>query len=149
MRLRHLRHLQHYVAMIMISSALVLSAIFSIIAYQVNQRVAVEDSERQVKNLMAAVKNTASAALFSSNEAVGMDAVNGLLGTDVVYSVTLEGFGDDLGPGLKLSGTHKEGGAAMKTIKFVPLCSAATKSYFLLAAISPTLPTVAATSAQR
>jgi len=116
MRLRHLRHLQHYVAMIMVSSALVLSAIFSVIAYQVNQRVAINDSERQVEGLMAAVKNTASAALFSSNEAVGMDAVNGLLGTEVVYSVTLEGFGDDFGPGLKLTGIHKNGGAPMKTI---------------------------------
>ncbi|MFT6123823.1 MAG: hypothetical protein ACJASG_002358, partial [Oleiphilaceae bacterium] len=75
--------------MIMISSALVLSTIFSLIAYQINQGLAIKESERQVKSLMSAVKNTASAALFSSNEAVGMDAINGLLGTDVIYSVTL------------------------------------------------------------
>jgi len=110
------RHLQHYVAMIMVSSALLLSIVFSLIAYQVNQQIAIEDSERQVKDLMAAVKNTASAALFSSNEAVGHDAVNGLLGTDVVYSVTLEGFADDLSPGMRLSGIHKSGGAPMVTI---------------------------------
>jgi len=110
------RHLQHYVAMIMVSSALVLSTVFSLIAYQINQRIAEEESESQVKDLMAAVKNTASAALFSANETVGMDAINGLLGTDVVYSVTLEGFADEFSQGMKLSGVHKEGGAPMKTI---------------------------------
>ncbi|MFT7373172.1 MAG: signal transduction histidine kinase/CheY-like chemotaxis protein [Oleiphilaceae bacterium] len=110
------RHLQHYVAMIMVSSALVLSTIFSVIAYQINQGIAVKESERQVKSLMAAVKNTASAALFSSNKAVGMDAINGLLGTDVVYSVTLEGFADELTPGMKLSSVNKDGGAPLNTI---------------------------------
>jgi|GEM_PF-5189177 len=110
------RHLQHYVAMIMISSALILSTIFSLIAYQINQGLAIKESERQVKSLMSAVKNTASAALFSSNEAVGMDAINGLLGTDVVYSVTLEGFADELTPGMKLSSVHKNGGAPLSTI---------------------------------
>jgi signal transduction histidine kinase/DNA-binding response OmpR family regulator len=110
------RHLQHYVAMIMVSSALILSTIFSLIAYQINQGLAIKESERQVKSLMSAVKNTASAALFSSNEAVGMDAINGLLGTDVVYSVTLEGFADESIPGMKLSSVHKDGGAALNTI---------------------------------
>jgi len=110
------KHLQHYVAMIMVSSALVLSTIFSLIAYQINQNLAIEESERQVKSLMSAVKNTASAALFSSNEAVGMDAINGLLGTDVVYSVTLEGFADELTSGMKLESVHKNGGAPLKTI---------------------------------
>ena len=110
------KHLQHYVAMIMVSSALILSTIFSLIAYQINQGLAVEESERQVKSLMSAVKNTASAALFSSNEAVGMDAINGLLGTDVVYSVTLEGFADELTAGMKLESVHKDGGAPLNTI---------------------------------
>ncbi len=110
------RHLQHYVAMVMVSSALVLSTIFSLIAYQINQRLAVEESERQVHSLMAAVKNTASAALFSSNQAVGMDAINGLLGTDVVYSVTLEGFADEISQGMTLSSVNKDGGAPLTMI---------------------------------
>jgi len=110
------RHLQHYLAMIMVSSALVLSTIFSLIAYQINQQLAVEESERQVKALMAAVKNTASAALFSSNETVGMDTVNGLLQTDVVYSVTLKGFADEFSQGMELSGIHEGGGSPMKVV---------------------------------
>ncbi len=115
MKLRF-RHLQNYVAMIMVSSALVLSTIFSLIAYQLNQRLALEESERQVLSLMAAVKNTASAALYSSNETVAWDAVNGLLGTEVVYSAELEGFADEFSNGMKISGVHKGGGVALDTI---------------------------------
>lgn len=110
------RHLQNYVGMIMVSSALVLSTIFSLIAYQLNQRLALEESERQVSNLMAAVKNTASAALFSSNEMVAWDAVNGLLGTDVVYSAELEGFADEFSKGMKISSVNEEGGEGLPVI---------------------------------
>jgi signal transduction histidine kinase len=110
------RHLQHYVAMIMVSSALVLSAIFSLLAYQVNQRFAVQESETQVRNLMSAVKNTASAALFSGNEAVGWDAINGLLGNDVVHAAELVGFADELGPGMHLSSSGKRAGEALPAI---------------------------------
>jgi signal transduction histidine kinase/CheY-like chemotaxis protein len=110
------RHLQNYVGMIMVSSALVLSTIFSLIAYQLNQRIALEESERQVLNLMAAVKNTASAALFSSNETVAWDAINGLLGTDVVYSAELEGFADEFSKGMKISSVHENGGEALGAI---------------------------------
>lgn len=97
------RHLQHYVAMIMISSALVLSTIFSLIAYQLNKQFAVEESQAQVRSLMSAVKNTASAALFSGNEEVGWDAINGLIANDVVYAAELIGFADEAVPGMQLS----------------------------------------------
>ena len=110
------RHLQNYVGMIMVSTALVLSTIFSLIAYQLNQRIALEESERQVLSLMAAVKNTASAALFSSNETVAWDAINGLLGTNVVYSAELEGFADEFSQGMKISSVHEGGGEALGTI---------------------------------
>ena len=110
------RHLQNYVAMIMISSALVLSTIFSLIAYQLNQRIALEESERQVLSLMAAVKNTASAALFSSNETVAWDAINGLLENEVVYSAELEGFADEFSDGMKISRLNRNGGEALSTI---------------------------------
>tara|TARA_R110001592_G_scaffold175466_5_gene414734 strand:+ start:57836 stop:60088 length:2253 start_codon:yes stop_codon:yes gene_type:complete len=102
--------------MIMVSTALVLSTIFSLIAYQLNQRIALEESERQVLSLMAAVKNTASAALFSSNETVAWDAINGLLGTNVVYSAELEGFADEFSQGMKISSVHEGGGEALGTI---------------------------------
>jgi signal transduction histidine kinase/CheY-like chemotaxis protein/HPt (histidine-containing phosphotransfer) domain-containing protein len=102
--------------MIMISSALVLSTIFSLIAYQLNQRLALEEAERQVLSLMAAVKNTASAALFSSNETVAWDAINGLLGNEVVYSAELEGFADEFSDGLKISSVHQNGGEALSAI---------------------------------
>lgn len=110
------RHVQNYVGMIMISSALVLSTIFSLIAYQINQRLALQEAEKQVNSLMEAVKNTASAALFSSNETVAWDAVNGLLGTDVVYSAELEGYADEFSQGMKVSGIHKAGGEGLTTI---------------------------------
>ncbi len=110
------RHLQHYVAMIMVSSALVLSAVFSLLAYHVNQRIAVQESETQVRNLMSAVQNTASAALFSGNEAVGWDAINGLIGNDVVHAAELVGFADELGPGMHLSSSAKRSGTALPQI---------------------------------
>ena len=59
------RYLQNHILMVMISSALILSMLFSTLAYQLNQSRALEESEKQVRTLMAAVKNTASAALFS------------------------------------------------------------------------------------
>lgn len=110
------RHLQHYVGMIMVSSAFVLSTIFALIAYQFNQKQAEEESQRQVHSLLAAVKNTASAALFSANEAVGWDAINGLLGTNVIYSAELAGFADEVSPGMKISKDNELGGSPMPEI---------------------------------
>ncbi|MFV1873350.1 MAG: ATP-binding protein [Oleiphilus sp.] len=110
------RHIQNYVGMIMLSSAFLLSTIFSLLAYHLNQKLALEEAERQVHSLMAAVKNTASAALFSSNETVAWDAVNGLLGTEVVYSAELEGFPDEFSKGLHISGVREGGGEALSLI---------------------------------
>jgi len=111
------KRLQHYVLLIMMANALVLSTLFSIIAYQINQRLAEEESKRQVHSLLAAVRKTASAAIFSENEVVGWDAVNGLLGTDVIYSAELESFSDGVSSGMKLSNINKEGGAPLPEIK--------------------------------
>ncbi|MEH6344352.1 MAG: ATP-binding protein [Bermanella sp.] len=111
-----IKHLQHYVALIMVANSLVLSTIFSFMAYEVNQRQAVEESERQVRSLLAAVKNTASAALFSENKAVGQDAINGLLGTNVVYSAQLEGFPNELSLGMNLYNTNPAGGSPLTEI---------------------------------
>ncbi len=111
-----IKHLQNYVALIMVANSLVLSTIFGFMAYEVNQRQAVEESERQVKSLLAAVKNTASAALFSENKAVGQDAINGLLGTDVVYSAQIEGFANELSLGMNLYNTNPAGGTPFTEI---------------------------------
>jgi len=110
------RHLQHYVALIMFANSLVLSIVFSFMAYQVNQTLAQEESKRQVLSLLAAVKNTASAALFSENKAVGLDAINGLLGTDVVYSARLEGFSGELSSSMQLFSINKLGGTPLPEI---------------------------------
>ena len=108
-----IKHVQYYVVMIMISSSLVMSTIFSLIAYQVNQRLALQESERQVQGLMKAVKNTAAAAIFSKNMVVGQDAINGLLGTQVIYSATLEGYSDHAYPGMHLSNINPAGGSPL------------------------------------
>ena len=111
-----IKHLQHYVVLIMVANSLVLSTIFGFMAYEVNQRQAVEESERHVRSLLAAVKNTASAALFSENKAVGQDAINGLLGTDVVYSAQIEGFANELSLGMNLYNTNPAGGTPFTEI---------------------------------
>jgi len=110
------RRLQNYVVLIMMANALVFSTIFSLIAYKLNQNLAEEESKRQVHSLLAAVKKTASAALFSSNEVVGWDAINGLLGTEVIYSAELEGFADESSAGMKLSNVNKNGGTALPVV---------------------------------
>ncbi len=110
------RHLQNYVVLIMVANSLVMSTVFSFMAYQVNHRLAQEESSRQVHSLLAAVKNTASAALFSENKAVGMDAVDGLLGTEVVYSARLEGYPTEFSSGMKLFSINKSGGEPLPEI---------------------------------
>ncbi len=111
-----IKHLQHYVVLIMVANSLVLSTVFGFMAYELNQRQAVEESERHVRSLLAAVKNTASAALFSENKAVGQDAIHGLLGTDVVYSAQLEGFANELSLGMNLYNTNPAGGTPFTEI---------------------------------
>jgi signal transduction histidine kinase/DNA-binding response OmpR family regulator len=111
-----IRHLQQYVVLIMMANSLVLSTVFSVVAYQVNQNLAEEESRRQVMSLMAAVKNTASAALFSENKAVGLDAINGLLGTDVVYSAKLESKDGVSSSSIKLFSINVAGGSPLPEI---------------------------------
>jgi signal transduction histidine kinase/response regulator RpfG family c-di-GMP phosphodiesterase len=125
-----IKHVQYYVVMIMISSSLVMSTIFSLIAYQVNQRLALQESERQVRGLMKAVKNTAAAAIFSKNIDVGQDAINGLLGTQVIYSATLEGYSDHSYPGMHLSNINPAGGSPL-TESTLELESLFNKGQFL------------------
>ncbi len=111
-----IRHLQHYVVLIMMANSLVLSIVFSVMAYQVNQILAEAESKRQVMSLLAAVKNTASAALFSENKAVGQDAINGLLGTDVVYSAKLEGAAGESNSDMRLFSINPAGGTPLPEI---------------------------------
>ncbi len=106
----HIKHIQYYVVMIMLTSSLVMSTLFSLIAYQINQQLAVQESERQILGLMKAVENTAAAAIFSNNIAVGQDAINGLLGTNVIYSATLEGYST---PTINITNINPAGGSAL------------------------------------
>ncbi|MFT4925783.1 MAG: signal transduction histidine kinase/DNA-binding response OmpR family regulator [Phenylobacterium sp.] len=111
-----LHHLQHYIMVIMLGCALLLSVLFSAIAFNVIQRQALQESHQLTHNLIAAVKATASAAVFSNNEALGKDAIDGLLGNDAVYSVKLVGFEDDLIKGMALSGVNEKGGVGLEAI---------------------------------
>ncbi len=111
-----IRHLQHYVVLIMMANSLVLSIVFSVMAYQVNQILAEAESKRQVMSLLEAVKNTASAALFSENKAVGQDAINGLLGTAVVYSARLEGAAGESNSNMLLFSINPAGGTPLPEI---------------------------------
>jgi len=106
-----LRHLQHYIMLIMLACALLLSLIFSAVAYHLNQLQAQQESNVLTRNLMATVKASASAAVFSGNETVGRDAINGLLSNDSVYSVVLVGYADELTSGMTLKGNSATGAA--------------------------------------
>ncbi len=110
------RHLQHYIMAVMLGSALLLSVIFSVIAYHLIQRQAQDESVELIQNLITVVNATASAAVFSGNEMLGRDAINGLLSNDAVYSAKLVGFADDVNQGMTLSGVNEAGGSALTTI---------------------------------
>lgn len=110
------RHLQHYIMAIMLGCALLLSLIFGVIAYHLIQRQALDQSVELTTNLIWAVNATASAAVFSGNETLGRDAIDGLLGNEAVYSVRLVGFADEQSKGMTLSGLNKAGGEGLDTI---------------------------------
>lgn len=111
-----LKQLDHLIFLIMGGCALVLSIIFSIIVYFWSQEEALNDSYHLSENLMNTVSASAAAAAFAGNEAVGQDAINGLLSNDAIYSVTLEAFKDEVNQGFTLSGTNENGGQALKSI---------------------------------
>jgi len=111
-----LKQLDHFVFMIMAGCALVLSVVFSIMVYFWSQEQAVAESYRLSQNLMNTVRATASAAAFSGNEAVGQDAINGLLSSDAIYTVRLEAFKDDINNGFILNGIAEGKGAPLDSI---------------------------------
>lgn len=83
------RHLQHYIMLIMFGSALMLSLLFSVVAYRLNEQQALADSQELINSLMETVHVTAATAVYSGNEIVGQDAINGLLSNQVVYAASL------------------------------------------------------------
>ncbi|MCG8671830.1 MAG: ATP-binding protein [Pseudomonadales bacterium] len=110
------RNLQHYIIFIMFGCAVVLSLIFSLIAYQLNEDKALRECRSLVKNLIDAVHVSAATAVYSGNEIVGKDTINGLLSNDAVYSVTLQELSDQDGPRLKLTGISEFGGSGLDPI---------------------------------
>ena len=110
------RHLQHYIFVIMFCCAFLLSVVFSILGFKLIQDDILDESYKLTRNLMATVNATASAAVFSNNEAVGQDAINGLLSNDVIYSARLVGFADDETPGMTVSGINKQGRSNLDAI---------------------------------
>ncbi|MCJ8272983.1 MAG: hypothetical protein MJK04_26740, partial [Psychrosphaera sp.] len=111
-----LRHLQHYIILIMLSCALLLTVVFSAIAYQMIQRQVLEESQQLTHNLISAVKEAASAAVFSGDKVVGEDAISGLLTIDAIYSVKLVGVPDEAQSGMTVSGVNEKGGLPLAPI---------------------------------
>ncbi|UAA37827.1 response regulator [Paraneptunicella aestuarii] len=110
------RHLQHYIFMIMFCCASLLSVAFSILGFHMIQNDVTKESHQLTQNLMAAVKGTATAAVFSNNEAVGQDVIDGLLSNNVVYSAKLIGYSDDNIEGLSLKGINEKGHSSFEPI---------------------------------
>lgn len=110
------RHLQHYILGILFACGSILSIVFSAITFQLIQSQAVEDSQELTINLINTVKASAAAAVFSGNQMVGQDAIDGLLANDAVYSVELVGFADEASQGMKLTGVNKNGGSGLAPI---------------------------------
>lgn len=108
--------LQHFIIAIMLGCALVLSLISSVIAYNIIASQALDDANELTRNLMAVVRPTADAAVFSGNEVLAQDAINGLLANEAIYSVQLVGFADDANKGFKLSGISDMGGTGLDPI---------------------------------
>ncbi|BDX07118.1 ATP-binding protein [Planctobacterium marinum] len=109
-----LKQLDHFIFYIMAGCALLLSVLFSILVYFWSQNQALKESYRLTENLMNTVSTSASAAAYAGDEIVGQDALNGLLSNDVVYSVKLEAFKDDVNPGFVISGTNAIGGSELQ-----------------------------------
>jgi signal transduction histidine kinase/HPt (histidine-containing phosphotransfer) domain-containing protein/ActR/RegA family two-component response regulator len=110
------RHLQHYIMAIMLGCAFGLSIIFSLIAFNLIGRQALDESQQLTKDLIAAVKPTASTAVFAFNDALGRESIDGLLANDAIYSVSLIGFADEQSQGMRLTGVNKNGGTGLSPI---------------------------------
>jgi signal transduction histidine kinase/DNA-binding NarL/FixJ family response regulator len=111
-----LRHLQHYIILIMLGCALLLTLVFSGIAYQLIQRQVLEESQQLTHNLINAVKSNATAAVYAGNQFLGKDSISGLLTIDAIYSVKLEGFADESQSGMTVSGVNEKGGQPLPPI---------------------------------
>ena len=111
-----LRHLQHYIILIMLGCALLLTLVFSGISYQVIQRQALGESQQLTLNLINSVKSNAAAAAYAGDKFLGKDSISGLLTIDAVYSVKLEGFADESQPGMTVSGVNDMGGQPLPPV---------------------------------
>lgn len=116
------KRLDKLIFMIMALSALVLSAVFSIIFFFLTQEQAKGESRALAGDLASALNATAVAAVFSGNQAVGQDVLNGLLNNPAIFKVTLVADADEGSDGFSLSEVAQLGGQAEETLLF-PLYS--------------------------
>lgn len=109
--------LQNYIIVIMLSCAFFLSLISAVVAFYFNQQQALDESEELVRNLIATVRETSEVAVFSRNESIGMDAINGLLSNSVIHSVALEAYADGNAERMLLKGETSGGGSALQAVE--------------------------------
>ena len=107
------RRLQNFIFVIMLGCAFGLSLIFSVLAYYFSQQQALDESYSLAGDLIAAVKENASAAVYSADDLLGEESIKGLLANDAVYSAQLIGYADEGSKGFKLALTNAKGGTGL------------------------------------
>ncbi|MEN9544661.1 MAG: hypothetical protein RLZZ598_1494, partial [Pseudomonadota bacterium] len=116
-----MRHLQHEIAVLTLGAASVLSLAFAGVLFAFNYRTAVHESVAQATTLMQVVRHSAAAAAYSGNQAVGQDAISGLLTSDVIARAELIAPTGDGRAGLHLD--QQRAGAPAAAPIVLPLVS--------------------------
>lgn len=111
-----IRQLSHFIFFVTAGGALLLSILFSIAVYFIAQAEAVKDSKTMSNDLISTVNASASAAAFSGNDAVANDVIDGLLSTDLIYSVRFFAYADEVSDGFVVFKETEQAGSGMDDI---------------------------------